>query len=88
MLQKKPIERIIPEVNIIDAPDDQIEEEYWMKIIMDYLERLILPKDKVKARKFRLRAERFAMIEGVLFRKSFSGPFLRCVLREEIKIVL
>ena len=35
-----------------------------------------------------MKTTRFAIVEGVLFRKSLSGPLLRCVSREEVKEVL
>ena len=59
-----------------------------MKPIADYLENLTLPEDKVRVRKIRLRAARFTTIKRVLFRKLFSGPLLRCVLRKEARMVL
>ena len=85
---EKLAEEVIPWGNMIDASDDQINEECWMRPIVDYLENSTLPKDKVRTRMIRLRAAWFTMIKGVMFKKSFSGPLLRCVSREEAKAVL
>ena len=30
-----------------------------------------------------MKASRFAIVEGILFRKSFSEPLLRCVLNRK-----
>ncbi|GJU75350.1 reverse transcriptase domain-containing protein [Tanacetum coccineum] len=39
----------------------------------------ILPADKKKARAIRRKAVRYTMINGTLYKKSFLGPWLRCV---------
>ena len=59
-----------------------------MKEIIDFLQKSILPEDKVKAQKMRLKATRYALIRGVLYRKLFSGPLLRCLTEKETIEVL
>ncbi|GKB45610.1 reverse transcriptase domain-containing protein [Tanacetum coccineum] len=58
-----------------------VEEEgnTWMTPICEYLTKEILPADKKKARAVRRKAARYTMINGTLYKKSFSGPWLRCV---------
>ncbi|GJY85972.1 reverse transcriptase domain-containing protein [Tanacetum coccineum] len=58
-----------------------VEEERhtWMTPICEYLTKEILPKDKNKARAVRRKASRYAVINGTLYKKSFLGPWLRCV---------
>ncbi|GJS76425.1 reverse transcriptase domain-containing protein [Tanacetum coccineum] len=58
-----------------------VEEEghTWMTPICEYLTKEILPKDKKKARAVRRKASRYAVINGTLYKKSFLGPWLRCV---------
>ncbi|GJS94675.1 reverse transcriptase domain-containing protein [Tanacetum coccineum] len=58
-----------------------VEEEghTWMTPICEYLTKEILPKDKKKARVVRRKASRHAVINGTLYKKSFLGPWLRCV---------
>ncbi|GJW88546.1 reverse transcriptase domain-containing protein [Tanacetum coccineum] len=60
---------------------EQIEEEgnTWMTPISEYLTKEILPGDRKKARAVRRKAARYAMINGTLYKKSFLGPWLRCV---------
>ena len=55
---------------------------------MNFLQDSVLPEDKIKARRIRIKAARFVIVEGVLFRKSFSGPLLRSVLKSEANKVL
>ncbi|GKB00097.1 reverse transcriptase domain-containing protein [Tanacetum coccineum] len=58
-----------------------VEEEghTWITPICEYLTKEILLKDKKKARAVRRKASRYAVINGSLYKKSFLGPWLRCV---------
>nr|GEV60376.1 reverse transcriptase domain-containing protein [Tanacetum cinerariifolium] len=58
-----------------------IEEDglTWMTQLVDYLKGGVLPGDKEEARKLRLKARQYELIEGVLYRRSFLTPWLRCV---------
>nr|GEZ64297.1 reverse transcriptase domain-containing protein [Tanacetum cinerariifolium] len=47
--------------------------------LVDYLKEGILPGDEKEARKLRLKARQYELIEGVLYRRSFLTPWLRCV---------
>ncbi|GJX22672.1 reverse transcriptase domain-containing protein [Tanacetum coccineum] len=60
---------------------DVVEEEgnTWITPIYEYLAKEILPEDKKKARAVRRKAARYTMINGTLYKKSFLGPWLRCV---------
>ncbi|GKE83587.1 reverse transcriptase domain-containing protein [Tanacetum coccineum] len=50
-----------------------------MTPIYEYLTEEILPKEKRKARAIRRKAGRYAVANGILYKKSFLGPWLRCV---------
>ncbi|GKE89227.1 reverse transcriptase domain-containing protein [Tanacetum coccineum] len=50
-----------------------------MTPIFEYLKEETLPADVKKARAVRRKSQRFAVINGTLYRKSFLGPWLRCV---------
>ncbi|GJW61764.1 reverse transcriptase domain-containing protein [Tanacetum coccineum] len=58
-----------------------VEEEgnTWMTPICEYLTKEILLADKKKVRAIRRKAARYTMINGTLYKKSFLGPWLRCV---------
>ena len=60
----------------------------WTDPIRSYLENGAQPEDKGEARRLRLKAARYSMIEGELFRRSFDGPLLRCVREQDQKYVL
>ncbi|GKA92030.1 reverse transcriptase domain-containing protein [Tanacetum coccineum] len=58
-----------------------VEEEghTWMTLVHEYLTEGILPEEKKKARAVRRKAVRYAVINETLYKKSFLGPWLRCV---------
>ncbi|XP_060960838.1 uncharacterized protein LOC133031370 [Cannabis sativa] len=64
------------------------EQENWMTPIMQYLEDGTLPHDKNESRKLRAKAARFTLYNGKLYRRSFSGPLLRCLLPAESNYIL
>ncbi|KAF7150242.1 hypothetical protein RHSIM_Rhsim02G0177200 [Rhododendron simsii] len=51
--------------------------------IIDYITNGSLPEDKVKARQFKIRAAKYLMMGDVLYRRSFSLPYLRCLTTTE-----
>ncbi|GJV02240.1 reverse transcriptase domain-containing protein [Tanacetum coccineum] len=70
-------EKSIDEKEILDIVEE--EDNTWMTPICEYLTKKILPEDKKKARAVRQKVARYAMINGTLYKKSFLGPWLRCV---------
>ena len=46
---------------------------------MSYLKDGILPDDKEEARKLRVRAAKFVLMDEVLYKRGFSQPYLRCL---------
>nr|GEV54029.1 reverse transcriptase domain-containing protein [Tanacetum cinerariifolium] len=51
----------------------------WMRPIIEYLKEGTLPGDRKEARKLRIKARQYELLEGVLYRRSFVTPWLRCV---------
>ncbi|GJT48483.1 reverse transcriptase domain-containing protein [Tanacetum coccineum] len=70
-------EKSINEGEILDIVEE--EGNTWMTPIQEYLTKEILPEDKKIARAVRQKAAKYAMINGNLYKKSFLGPWLRCV---------
>ena len=69
----------LPDVNMVEAKEDlksDLTEESWMDPIIDYLKNGKEPGDKNQARKLRIKAARYTLLEGGLYKKSFSGPLL------------
>uniref|UniRef100_A0A2N9II83 Uncharacterized protein n=1 Tax=Fagus sylvatica TaxID=28930 RepID=A0A2N9II83_FAGSY len=60
----------------------------WMTPIINYLEDETLPADPVEARKLKVRCTRFALIQGILYKRGFSLPYLRCLDKAEADYVM
>ncbi|GJR41445.1 reverse transcriptase domain-containing protein [Tanacetum coccineum] len=67
-----------------------VEEEgdTWMIPIHEYLTDETLPAERNKARAIKHKSQRFAIINGILYKKSFLGPWLRCVGPSQANYVL
>ncbi|KAF7150290.1 hypothetical protein RHSIM_Rhsim02G0101800 [Rhododendron simsii] len=75
------------ELPSIFASDIQVQainySDSWTSPIVDYKTNGALPDDKVKARQLRIRAAKYLMMGDVLYRRSFSLPYLRCLTTAE-----
>ncbi|XP_024037570.1 uncharacterized protein LOC112097200 [Citrus clementina] len=60
----------------------------WRDPIVSYLRDGVLPPDKLRARKIRAQASRYTMIDGVLYRRGYTLPFLRCLDDDDADYVL
>ncbi|XP_074277469.1 uncharacterized protein LOC141601102 [Silene latifolia] len=76
------------EAGVLYSTSSEEDTPDWRKPYQDWLQNDILPADKKEVRSFRMKASRFILIGGVLFRKSLAGPYLRCLDREESQAVL
>ncbi|GJU20289.1 hypothetical protein Tco_1153631 [Tanacetum coccineum] len=67
-----------------------VEEEgdTWMTPIHEYLMDETLPAKRKKARAIKRKSQRFAIINGILYKKSFLGPWIRCVGPSQVNYVL
>ncbi|GKA11728.1 reverse transcriptase domain-containing protein [Tanacetum coccineum] len=70
-------EKSISEVEVLTVVEE--EGDTWMTPIYKYLAEETLPADIKKARAIKRKSWRFAVINGILYKKSFLGPWLRCV---------
>ncbi|GFZ15780.1 hypothetical protein Acr_25g0001890 [Actinidia rufa] len=59
----------------------------WMDKIFVYLQNGILPQDKLQARRIQYKSARFCILNGILYKRSFSGPLLRCLRPKEMEYV-
>ena len=64
------------------------EPPSWMDPIIKYLQHKELHENKNEARNLRIRAARYALIGNHLYRKSFSGLYLRCLNSEDARRLL
>ncbi|GKA59094.1 reverse transcriptase domain-containing protein [Tanacetum coccineum] len=56
-----------------------VEEEgpTWITPITEYLKDGVLPDDKKEASKLRIKARKYELMDGILYRRSFLRPWLR-----------
>ncbi|XP_059649894.1 uncharacterized protein LOC132295604 [Cornus florida] len=90
--------RIVP-IDVLDGPSINPPQEVmvipviprepcWIDLLETYLKHGALPDQKSKARKLRITATKYAIINNQLYRKSFSGPYLKCLSPTEALVVL
>ncbi|KAK1400425.1 hypothetical protein POM88_000030 [Heracleum sosnowskyi] len=60
----------------------------WIDPIKAHLETGWLPNNALQARKLTVRALRYALIEGILYKKSFVIPYLKCLRPQEAELFL
>ncbi|XP_071729264.1 uncharacterized protein [Rutidosis leptorrhynchoides] len=82
VLEKKLI--LAEEVNDLIQED----EVTWMTPLQVYLETGKLPEDKNEARKIRIKAPSYKMMNGALYRRSFLTPWLRCVGPKQATVII
>jgi hypothetical protein len=60
----------------------------WMTPLVDYLSQGKLPADKMQAVKLQTKALQYQLQDGILYRRSYLGPLLRCVTPEEANYLI
>ena len=55
----------------------------WMRDIIKYLWTRDLPEDRKKAHKLCVQATHFTLISDQLYKRSFGGPYLKCLSEPE-----
>ncbi|GJV73177.1 reverse transcriptase domain-containing protein [Tanacetum coccineum] len=70
-------EKSISTVEVLAVVEE--EGDTWMTPIFKYLMDGTLPAEVKKARAVKRKSWRFSIINGTLYKKSFLGPWLRCV---------
>jgi hypothetical protein len=83
-----------PQPTIAEARDlrqvghEKEPEPEWASKIMKYLKNGELPNDKARSYKVRLQSTWYTMIDGVLYRRGYTHPLLRCLSVLEVHYVL
>ncbi|KAI3458805.1 hypothetical protein Pfo_015468 [Paulownia fortunei] len=73
---------MVIEVAFVEEKDD------WRTNLLKYLRDGELPQNKREAVRFQVRATRFCLIDGLLYKRAYSTPYLRCLSQEEGAYVL
>ncbi|XP_022032796.1 uncharacterized protein LOC110933903 [Helianthus annuus] len=68
-----------PSIHLKQVSVIEMGNPSWMSPIILYLQHGKLPEGKAEARKIQHKAINYEMADGILYRKSFMGPLLRCV---------
>ncbi|XP_038690528.1 uncharacterized protein LOC119989207 [Tripterygium wilfordii] len=63
-------------------------DQTWMTPFVQYLVDGVLPAEKNESRRLVAKAARYAVHDEQLYRRSYSGPLLRCVNSEQAQYVL
>ncbi|XP_059434486.1 uncharacterized protein LOC132167505 [Corylus avellana] len=82
--------QILPQSSIIETVSVSTTETIpnWQLEIMEYLEKGVLPPDRKSAIQFKIRAAWFTMVNGILYKRGFMLPLLKCVSKEEGNYIL
>ncbi|GJZ72321.1 hypothetical protein Tco_0636172 [Tanacetum coccineum] len=70
-------EKSVNEIEVLAIVEE--EGDSWMTPIHEYLNSEILLAEWNKARSIKQKSQRFIIINGTLYKKSFLGPWLSCV---------
>ena len=60
----------------------------WISLISSYLTSGTLPEDRREVVKVKARTARYTLLNGVLYRRSFSGPYQRSMSPDEEKHII
>nr|GFA06860.1 reverse transcriptase domain-containing protein [Tanacetum cinerariifolium] len=73
--------KYLDKVKSLNEVTTVVEEDgpTWMTPIVEYLKEGTLPSDRMEARKLRIKARQYELLEGILYRRSFLTPWLRRV---------
>ncbi|RVW72958.1 Transposon Ty3-I Gag-Pol polyprotein [Vitis vinifera] len=85
-VQTNPPSREASTCNTIEA--NQADGQDWMEAIIENLRTGTLPEEPKQAHKTRVQAARFTLIGGHLYKRSFTGPYLRCLNHSEALYIL
>ncbi|GJS17712.1 reverse transcriptase domain-containing protein [Tanacetum coccineum] len=77
VLVKVLTKRSIEEKEVLEVETQ--ERKNWMDPIHEYLLSRLLPEDTREARKIRIQAPQYKLIQENLYKRSFFTPWLRCV---------
>ncbi|XP_071714512.1 uncharacterized protein [Rutidosis leptorrhynchoides] len=66
----------------------EVEEQSWMTPIVEFLNKGTLPIDSTEARKIKMKASMYLLDKGILYRKSFLGPHLRCLNPTQAELII
>ncbi|XP_074376769.1 uncharacterized protein LOC141718283 [Apium graveolens] len=76
----------IPEMEVLQM--QEIPQESLMTPIHNYIQTGVVPEDKLQARRLLYQAAKYVEYDGVLYKRGFNQPLLRCGDMEEGNYIL
>ena len=81
-----PVERLRkPSIQAVETSMEIRMKDTWMAPYLECLTNGVLPTDRNKARNLQRQAARYILVDGVMYRRGYSMPLLRCVTPEKAK---
>ncbi|XP_073277650.1 uncharacterized protein [Primulina huaijiensis] len=81
-------QELVSQIDHLQAGKVNMLEEDWRYEVQQYLCHGKVPAEPKRAREFKRRALRFLLLDGILYKRSFSRPLLKCLGPEEADYVL
>ncbi|XP_073290537.1 uncharacterized protein [Primulina huaijiensis] len=81
-------QELVSQIDHLQAEKVNMLEEDWRYEVQQYLCHGKLPAEPKRAREVKRRALRFSLLDGILYKRSFSRPLLKCLGPEEADYVL
>ena len=75
-------------INVTATVNTIGEADNWTSPLVRYITSGQLPQDKNEGRRVKYLSNRFTMINGRLYKKGYSQPFLRCIDDPEVEFVM
>lgn len=60
----------------------------WMDPIWAFLKNDKLPDNRTEARRLKLRASRYVLLDGILYKRSLTLLYLQCLTLTELKLAM
>jgi hypothetical protein len=78
---------IIPKLDMMEIVERSTDPE-WAIDVVQYLRNRSLPEDKLLPHKVKMRLARYALIGGLLYRRGYTEPLLKCLISSEAEYML
>jgi hypothetical protein len=85
VVQTEPL--IIPKLEMMEVEEGSTDPE-WAADVVQYLRNRSLPEDKLLSQKVKMHSARYVFIGGVLYRRGYTKPLLKCLTNSEAEYVL
>jgi hypothetical protein len=78
---------IISKLEMMEV-EERSTDPKWAADVVKYLRNGSLPEDKLLSCKVKIHSARYVLIGGVLYRRGYTEPLLKCLTNSEVEYVL